>query len=138
MAGIVFAKFTTPTSRAETIMFSKNALITMRNGSLYLLVRMADLRSTRLIGCLITGQMVSQVTTEEGEVVPYNMASMEFGSNIDGTGTYLSPYWPVIVAHKIDSSSPLYSLTPRDSVFHSYWSRSVQILSSDWWMKCWP
>ena len=45
MAGIVFAKFTTPTSRAETIMFSKNALISMRNGSLYLLVRMADLRS---------------------------------------------------------------------------------------------
>ena len=44
MAGIVFAKFTTPTSRAQTIMFSRNALITMRNGSLYLLVRMADLR----------------------------------------------------------------------------------------------
>ena len=52
--------------------------------------------------------------TEEGEVVPYNMASMEFGSNIDGSGTCLSPYWPVVVAHKIDSTSPLYSLSPRD------------------------
>ena len=44
MAGIVFAKFTKPTGRAETLMFSKNALITLRNGSLYLLVRLADVR----------------------------------------------------------------------------------------------
>ena len=39
MAGLVFAKFLMPISRGETIMFSKNALITMRNGALYLLVR---------------------------------------------------------------------------------------------------
>ena len=64
MAGIVFAKFTKPTSRAETIMFSRNALITMRNGWLYLVVRVADLRSTRLIGCVVTGQLVSHTTTE--------------------------------------------------------------------------
>ena len=44
MAGIVFAKFTKPTGRAETLMFSKNALITLRNGSLFLLVRLADIR----------------------------------------------------------------------------------------------
>ena len=44
MAGIVFAKFTKPTMRAETILFSKNALITLRNGSFYLLCRVADLR----------------------------------------------------------------------------------------------
>ena len=44
MAGIVFAKFTKPTGRAETLMFSKNALITLRNGSLYLLVRLSDIR----------------------------------------------------------------------------------------------
>ena len=44
MAGIVFAKFTKPANRAETILFSKNALISMRNGSFYLLCRIADLR----------------------------------------------------------------------------------------------
>ena len=44
MAGIVFAKFTKPTMRAETILFSKNALITLRNGSYYLVCRIADLR----------------------------------------------------------------------------------------------
>ena len=44
MAGIVFAKFTKPTNRAETILFSTNALITMRNGSYYLLCRIGDMR----------------------------------------------------------------------------------------------
>ena len=44
MAGIVFAKFTKPANRAETLLFSKNALISMRNGSFYLLCRIADLR----------------------------------------------------------------------------------------------
>ena len=44
MAGIVFAKFTKPANRAETILFSKNALISMRNGSFYLLCRIGDLR----------------------------------------------------------------------------------------------
>jgi hypothetical protein len=32
--------------RAETIMFSKNALVTMRNGCLYLLARVGDIRFT--------------------------------------------------------------------------------------------
>jgi hypothetical protein len=44
LAGIVFAKFTKPTNRAETILFSTNALITIRNGSYYLLCRIGDLR----------------------------------------------------------------------------------------------
>ena len=44
MAGIVFAKFTKPANRAETLLFSKNALISMRNGSFYLMCRIADLR----------------------------------------------------------------------------------------------
>ena len=44
MAGIVFAKFTKPTNRAETILFSTNALITLRNGSYYLSCRIGDMR----------------------------------------------------------------------------------------------
>ena len=55
MAGIVFAKFTKPTMRAETILFSKNALITLRNGSFYLLCRVADLRLFITLIVLIQG-----------------------------------------------------------------------------------
>ena len=36
MAGIVFAKFTKPAHRGKTILFSDQALVTMRNGAFYL------------------------------------------------------------------------------------------------------
>ncbi|XP_023321186.1 ATP-sensitive inward rectifier potassium channel 8 [Eurytemora carolleeae] len=68
MAGIVFAKFTKPTNRGETILFSKNALITMRNGALYLLIRIGDIRQAHLIGCQVQGHFVKKESTEEGEV----------------------------------------------------------------------
>ena len=59
MAGIVFAKFTKPTNRAETILFSTNALITLRNGSYYLSCRIGDMRrvqniKTRTVTVLVT------------------------------------------------------------------------------------
>ena len=37
MAGIVFAKFTKPTMRAETILFSKNALVTLRQAHSFII-----------------------------------------------------------------------------------------------------
>lgn len=49
MAGIIFARFTVPRARGETIVFSKNALVTMRNGSLYLICQVSDLRKYSLL-----------------------------------------------------------------------------------------
>jgi len=114
MAGIFFAKFTKPTSRGETVMFSKNALISMRDGVLYLLVRLGDLRQTHLLECHVSGHFLSKKSTEEGESIPYHLAQMEFGSELDGSCDYIQPFWPLVVAHKIDSSSPLYEYAPRD------------------------
>merc|ERR1719370_34858 len=115
MAGIVFAKFTKPTHRGETIMFSKNALISRRNGNLYLMVRLADLRPSHLIECHVSGHFLAKKTTEEGEVVPYHLETLKFGSSMqDEESDYLQLFFPLVVAHKIDSSSPLYNLSPKD------------------------
>jgi len=114
LAGIFFAKFTKPTSRGETVMFSKNALISMRDGVLYLLVRLGDLRQSHLLECHVSGHFLSKKTTPEGETVPYHLAQMEFGSELDGSCDYIQPFWPIVVAHRIDSSSPLYAVAPRD------------------------
>ena len=48
------------------------------------------------------------------------MTSMDFGSNLDGSSTFVSPYWPLVVAHRIDQGSPLYSLAPRDMQTHHF------------------
>lgn len=47
MAGIIFAKFTVPRNRGETIVFSKNAVITVRNGSLYLVRKTYNLKEIK-------------------------------------------------------------------------------------------
>jgi len=121
MAGIVFAKFMMPMSRGETIIFSKNALITMRNGALYLLVRIADLRMKHLIECHVNGHFLMKVVTEEGEEIPNHMSNVDFGSSLEGYLTegpgpsdYIQPFWPLILAHKIDWRSPLYTMSPKD------------------------
>lgn len=44
MAGIVFAKIARPKKRRETLIFSKNAVICMRDGKLCLLFRVGDMR----------------------------------------------------------------------------------------------
>ena len=52
MAGIVFAKLARPKNRTNTILFSNNAVITQRNGHLYLLV------ST--LGCMIPATGIAE------------------------------------------------------------------------------
>jgi hypothetical protein len=49
MAGIIFAKFTIPRNRGQTIYFSKNAVISLRNGVLQLMCRITDLRKYSLL-----------------------------------------------------------------------------------------
>ena len=112
MAGIFFAKFTKPTGRGATIVFSRNALISMRDGILYLQVRLGDLRLNHLIGCTISGHFLSKRKTAEGEVIPYHLSPLEFGCELDGSCNIIQPFWPLVVNHRIDSSSPLYTLTP--------------------------
>jgi len=114
MAGIVFAKFTKPTNRAETILFSKNALISMRNGAFYLVCRIGDLRQTHLLESHVSGQMVKKEVTDEGETIPYHLESLDFGTEIDGTQDFFQMFWPIIVSHKIDEESPLWEISARE------------------------
>ena len=39
---------------------------------------------------------------------------MKFGSNLDGTCDQIQPFWPLVLSHKIDKSSPLWELSPKD------------------------
>ena len=114
MAGIIFAKFTVPRARGETIVYSKNAVITLRNGALYLLCRVSDLRKSSLLEAHVRMLFVHKEVTEEGEVIPYYQFDLECGSEIDGGNDRVLMFWPTTLSHKIDEESPLYELNPRD------------------------
>ena len=102
MAGIIFAKFTVPRARGETIVYSKNAVITIRNGALYLLCRVSDLRKSSLLEAHIRMLFVKKEVTEEGEVIPYYQFDLECGSELDGSNDRVLMFWPTTLAHKID------------------------------------
>jgi len=114
VTGIMFAKFTKPTHRGKTIIFSRNALVTMRNGSFYLLCRVADLRPTHLIESHISAYVVKRQTTDEGENIPHHLYSIEFGTDLDGTQDFFQLYWPLVLSHRINESSPLWTVSPED------------------------
>ena len=114
MAGIFFAKFTKPTGRGATIVFSRHALISIRDGVLYLQFRLGDLRQNHLIGCSISGHFLAKRKSQEGEVIPYHLSPLSFGCELDGSCNIIQPFWPMVVYHRIDSSSPLYTIAAKD------------------------
>jgi potassium inwardly-rectifying channel subfamily J len=48
IAGVIFAKLSRPIKRAATIVFSKHACISMRDGQLCLIIRIGDMRKSAL------------------------------------------------------------------------------------------
>jgi len=49
MTGLVFAKLSRPKKRAETLLFSKNAVICKRDDQLCLLFRVGDMRKSHIV-----------------------------------------------------------------------------------------
>lgn len=114
MAGIIFARFTVPRARGETIIFSKNAVITLRNGALMILCQISDLRRASLIEAHVRMIIVRKEKTEEGEIIPYHQSDLECGSDLDGSNDRVLIWWPVTIGHKIDEDSPFYEMAPRE------------------------
>jgi len=115
MAGIIFAKFTMPGKRGQTIVFSKNAVISIRNGALYLICRLCDLRKTSLLEPHVRMVIIRQEVTEEGETIPYQQSDLKLTTEIEGNNDKIGfGVWPVTIAHKIDEKSPFYDLKPAE------------------------
>ncbi|XP_058057430.1 G protein-activated inward rectifier potassium channel 3-like [Anopheles bellator] len=112
MVGIVFAKLSRPKKRAQTLLFSKNAVICHRDGVPCLLFRVGDMRKSHIIEAHVTAQIIRRKTTKEGEILPFYQQNMEV--SCDGGDDRLMFIWPTIVVHKIDRDSPLYSLSAQD------------------------
>jgi len=49
MTGLVFAKLSRPKKRAETLLFSKSAVICKRDDELCLLFRVGDMRKSHIV-----------------------------------------------------------------------------------------
>ncbi|XP_053576618.1 ATP-sensitive inward rectifier potassium channel 11 [Bombina bombina] len=112
MLGCIFMKTAQAHRRAETLIFSKHAVIALRNGKLCFMFRVGDLRKSMIISATINMQVVRKSTSVEGEVIPLNQIDIQMENPISTNGIFLVS--PLIICHTINKDSPLYDLAPNE------------------------
>ena len=101
--GLVFAKFARPTA---DVLFSEVATIQHRNGRLYLAIRVANRRDSRIVDARFTLRLQRDEVTAEGDQIR-RFHEMKLDNPVSPM-LYLS--WTLL--HPIDESSPMYGATP--------------------------
>ncbi|KAM6905053.1 ATP-sensitive inward rectifier potassium channel 12 [Xenentodon cancila] len=112
MIGTIMAKMARPKKRNQTLMFSKNAVIAMRDGKLCLMWRVGNLRKSQLVEAHVRAQLIRSYVTAEGEFVPLEQMDLNVGYD-EGTDR-LFLVSPLVIVHEIDKDSPLYTLSRAD------------------------
>ena len=112
MTGLVFAKLSRPKKRAETLMFSKNAVVCRRDRELCLLFRVGDMRRSHIIEAQCRAILIKKKVTLEGEILPLAHQNVTIGAE-DGTRD-LFLVWPIILQHRIDRHSPFWNMSSED------------------------
>ena len=52
--------------------------------------------------------------------IPYHLSAIQFGTDLDGTQDFFQLFWPIVLSHRIDEDSPLWSVSPRDLVTEKF------------------
>lgn len=112
MVGIVFAKLSRPKKRAQTLLFSRNAVVCHRDGVPCLMFRVGDMRKSHIIEAHVRAQIIRKKVTKEGEILPFYQQELSIGA--DGGEDRLMFIWPTTIVHRIDRNSPLYMLSASD------------------------
>ena len=112
MTGLVFAKLSRPKKRAETLLFSKTALICKRDGQMCLVFRVGDMRKSHIVEAHVRAIMIKKRITQEGEVIPLYQYDLKLGDGESEGRLFM--VWPVIVEHRITEDSPFWELSAED------------------------
>uniref|UniRef100_A0A674P2Y5 ATP-sensitive inward rectifier potassium channel 14 n=1 Tax=Takifugu rubripes TaxID=31033 RepID=A0A674P2Y5_TAKRU len=112
MIGTIMAKMARPKKRNHTLMFSKNAVIALRDGKLCLMWRVGNLRRSHIVEAHVRAQLIRSYVTAEGEFIPLEQMDLNVGYD-EGTDR-LFLVSPLVIVHEIDQDSPLYAISRAD------------------------
>ncbi|XP_047024654.1 ATP-sensitive inward rectifier potassium channel 12-like [Helicoverpa zea] len=107
IVGVVFAKLTRPKNRAQTLLFSKNAIINQRDRNLRLIFRVGNTRKSRIIAGSVQAYLIRRSATDVLDDQIKLDLSMDSSENI-------SFMFPVSAVHTIDKNSPFYLMSASD------------------------
>ena len=115
MLGLIFAKLSRPHRRRGTILFSRHAVIGPRDGKLYLMLRIADLRKKQLIESHVRVYLIRRHVTSEGEEIGCFRQPLSVSyDNDDDEDEKIFLFAPVILQHEINEDSPFYNYSADD------------------------
>lgn len=119
MLGLIFAKLSRPRNRAETILFSRNAVVAVRDGKMCLMFRVGDVRKSQILEAHIRMHLFRKRKTREGIELPFYQQNLPVGTDwscedglIEDSAIFL--ILPLTMVHVIDENSPLYEMHPKD------------------------
>ncbi|XP_058875677.1 inward rectifier potassium channel 2 [Acipenser ruthenus] len=107
--GAVMVKIAKPKKRNETLVFSENAVVALRDGKLCMMWRVGNLRTSHLVEAHVRAQLLKPRVTPEGEYLPLDHEDMNVGFDNGTDRIFLVS--PVTIVHEIDEDSPLYELS---------------------------
>lgn len=109
MVGCMFVKISQPKKRAETLVFSTNAVISIRDGKLCLMFRVGDLRNSHIVEASIRAKLIKSKQTKEGEFIPLNQTDINVGYDTGDDRLFLVS--PLIISHEINQHSPFWDIS---------------------------
>uniref|UniRef100_A0A8C6UYE9 Potassium inwardly rectifying channel subfamily J member 10a n=1 Tax=Neogobius melanostomus TaxID=47308 RepID=A0A8C6UYE9_9GOBI len=101
----LFALVARPKKRGETVKFSQHAVVSSHEGQPCLMIRVANMRKSLLLGCQVTGKLLRTSLTKEGETVRLDQRNVPFSVDTSTDSPFL--IIPLTFYHVIDESSPL-------------------------------
>ncbi|XP_067910363.1 G protein-activated inward rectifier potassium channel 3-like [Heterodontus francisci] len=108
MVGCVFVKISRPKKRAQTLKFSKNAVISHRDQRLCLMFRIGDLRESHMVDAKLRAKLIKSRQTKEGEFIPLDQTEINLGYDTGRDRLFLVE--PQTISHIIDESSPFWEM----------------------------
>ncbi|KAG9278098.1 G protein-activated inward rectifier potassium channel 3-like [Astyanax mexicanus] len=109
MVGCMFVKISQPNKRAETLVFSRNAVISLRDDKLCLMFRVGDLRSSHIVGANMRAKLIKSKQTQEGEFIPLDQTDISVGFETGDDRLFLVS--PLVISHEVDSRSPFWDMS---------------------------
>lgn len=112
MIGTIMAKMVRPKKRAQTLLFSRHAVIALRDGKLCLMWRLGNMRKSHIVEAHVRAQLIKPHVTAEGEYLPLEQTDIDVGYDEGLDRLFLVS--PLVVVHEINKNSPLYNLSHSD------------------------
>ncbi|XP_048339125.1 G protein-activated inward rectifier potassium channel 3-like [Sphaerodactylus townsendi] len=109
MVGCMFVKISQPNKRAETLVFSTHAVISLRDDRLCLMFRVGDLRNSHIVEASIRTKLIKSKQTHEGEFIPLNQTDINVGFETGDDRLFLVS--PLIISHEINEHSPFWEIS---------------------------